>query len=178
MTVKQRIITFIETQKIPTKTFERVCGLSNGYLRQLKSSPTVDKVESMLSAYPQLSRNWLLRGEGEMLVPVEKRAEPRPLPPKDDEKPPAALPSEILAQLVNDNKAQIDWLRGMVESEKKEKERLSSQLDAAIDAVQKAQSTIAELSSALKKESIAPSASSTCASPARSSAAPALTEHI
>lgn len=113
-----------------------------------------------------------------MLVPVEKRAEPRPLPPKDDEKPPAALPSEILAQLVNDNKAQIDWLRGMVESEKKEKERLSSQLDAAIDAVQKAQSTIAELSSALKKESIAPSASSTCASPARSSAAPALTEHI
>lgn len=66
--VKERIITFIKDKNLSVKGFESACGLSNGYLRQLKNSPTVDKVEKIISAYPELNRDWLLRGEGNMLV--------------------------------------------------------------------------------------------------------------
>ena len=66
-TVKERIISFIEFKKISLRGFEARCGLSNGYLRQLRNSPTADKVEMILSAFPELRREWLMTGEGEML---------------------------------------------------------------------------------------------------------------
>jgi phage repressor protein C with HTH and peptisase S24 domain len=68
MSVKERIEQFIAQKQISKYEFERACGLSNGYLRQLKKSPTADKIESIISAYPELSRTWLLTGEGEMLT--------------------------------------------------------------------------------------------------------------
>lgn len=67
MTVKERIISFIEFKKISLRGFETRCGLSNGYLRQLRNSPTADKVEMILSAFPEIRREWLMTGEGEML---------------------------------------------------------------------------------------------------------------
>lgn len=66
-TVKERIISFIELKKISWRGFEARCGLSNGYLRHLRNSPTADKVEMILSAFPDLRREWLMTGEGEML---------------------------------------------------------------------------------------------------------------
>lgn len=42
-------------------------GLSNGYINSLKKSPTADKLQMIIGAYPDLSINWLLTGEGEML---------------------------------------------------------------------------------------------------------------
>ena len=66
-TVKERIKEFLKTQGIPVRTFEAHCGLSNGYLRQLRNSPTVDKMEIILREYPQLNREWLTTGEGDML---------------------------------------------------------------------------------------------------------------
>lgn len=68
-TIKDRLGFFLNSQGIKVSTFEKTCGLSNGYLRQLRKSPTADKVEIMLSAFPQLSRTWLLTGEGDMLTP-------------------------------------------------------------------------------------------------------------
>lgn len=67
VTVKERINTFIKYKKISARAFESICGLSNGYLRQLKNSPTVDKMESILSAFPEINREWLTTGDGEML---------------------------------------------------------------------------------------------------------------
>ncbi len=66
-TVKERISEFIKFKKISSRAFETRCNLSNGYLRQLKSSPTADKIEIILSAFPELRREWLMTGEGEML---------------------------------------------------------------------------------------------------------------
>lgn len=73
-TVKQRLIQFIKAENISIREFERTCGLSNGYIKSLRESPKVEKIADILSAYPELSRTWLLTGEGEMLnttkVPV------------------------------------------------------------------------------------------------------------
>lgn len=66
-TVKERLILFVRTKNISQKKFETLAGLSNGYLNNLKNSPTVDKLQSILKAFPELNRRWLLTGEGEML---------------------------------------------------------------------------------------------------------------
>lgn len=58
---------FIEHQGIRRSVFERACGFSNGYTRNLKENPSASKIEDILMAYPELNRVWLLSGEGEML---------------------------------------------------------------------------------------------------------------
>ena len=67
MTIKERIEMFIEHQGIRRSVFERACGFSNGYTRNLKENPSASKIEDILMAYPELNRVWLLSGEGEML---------------------------------------------------------------------------------------------------------------
>lgn len=67
-TVKERINEFIKFKKISSRGFESRCGLSNGYLRQLRNSPTVDKIKMILSAFPEINREWLVSGEGDMLM--------------------------------------------------------------------------------------------------------------
>lgn len=66
-TVKQRIIQFIEATGQRTNAFEKRCGFSNGYIYSLKESPSVAKMERIFEEYPNLSRVWLLAGEGPML---------------------------------------------------------------------------------------------------------------
>ena len=67
MTIKERIEIFIERQGIRRSVFEKSCGFSNGYTRNLKENPSATKIEDILNAYPELNRVWLLSGEGEML---------------------------------------------------------------------------------------------------------------
>ena len=66
-TVKQRIMEFINFKKISQRKFERTAGLSNGYLIQLRQTPSVDKISMILSAYPEINKTWLLSGDGNML---------------------------------------------------------------------------------------------------------------
>ena len=47
--------------------FEKRCGLSNGYIKNFKGNFGSDKLENLLNAFPNLNREWLLTGEGEML---------------------------------------------------------------------------------------------------------------
>lgn len=67
VTVKERIMEYIESQKISVNSFERTVGLSVGYLRQLRKEPSREKIKSIIIAYPELNEHWLLTGEGEML---------------------------------------------------------------------------------------------------------------
>lgn len=65
--VKQRLIDFIYSKKLSQQKFENICGLSNGYVNNIKISIGARKLHDILQAFPELNRNWLLFGEGEML---------------------------------------------------------------------------------------------------------------
>ena len=67
-TVKQRITKFIKDKNISVRNFEKEAGLSNGYLKQLKNAPSVDKFQSIISAFPDINPDWLLTGSGEMYL--------------------------------------------------------------------------------------------------------------
>lgn len=68
MTTKDRLIKYIAHTGLATSRFESLCGLSNGYVRNLKNQIGEDKLSNILNAFPELSKIWLLTGEGSMLV--------------------------------------------------------------------------------------------------------------
>lgn len=67
MSVKQRLVEFIKYVGVSQSAFERMCGMSNGYVNNLKNTMGVTKLQSVLSAFPALNGEWLLYGKGEML---------------------------------------------------------------------------------------------------------------
>lgn len=67
MTVKERLVAFLKFRNIPHSRFEKKCGLCNGYVNSIRKGIGVEKLDTILRAYPELNRNWLLFGEGEML---------------------------------------------------------------------------------------------------------------
>jgi hypothetical protein len=66
-TVKQRVVEFIEYKKISVRSFERLCGLSNGYVKGIKHTIFPDKMKGITLQYPELNPVWLLTGEGQMI---------------------------------------------------------------------------------------------------------------
>jgi transcriptional regulator with XRE-family HTH domain len=69
MTIKERTYSFIEYKGITVKKFEELCGLSNGYISSMRKGFGTDKLNNVLKIFPELNREWLLYGEGEMLNP-------------------------------------------------------------------------------------------------------------
>lgn len=77
-TVKERLLEFLKTEGISGSEFTRKMGLSPAYLASMRKSMPEEKVEKLTQLYPQLSRDWLLYGEGEMYREeiVEKGIDP------------------------------------------------------------------------------------------------------
>lgn len=69
MNIKERTYQFIEFKGISVKKFEELCKLSNGYLSSMRKGYGDDKLNNVLTMFPELNREWLLYGEGEMLNP-------------------------------------------------------------------------------------------------------------
>lgn len=67
-TVKDRIITYIKHIGISQKKFEETVGISNGYVNNVKASPSSTVLQKIFGAYPELNKDWLLTGEGPMLT--------------------------------------------------------------------------------------------------------------
>jgi len=67
MGVKERIYLFAKSEHLPIKRFEQMCGMSNGYVSSMRKGMGADKLENVLRAFPNLNRDWLLYGEGEMI---------------------------------------------------------------------------------------------------------------
>lgn len=82
MTTKERTLRFITYKGLSVKKFEEMCGLSNGYLNSMKSGYGNSKLLQVLRAFPELNRDWLVYGEGEMLV--ETATLPRPTEVRED----------------------------------------------------------------------------------------------
>lgn len=67
MTVKERLVTYLKFKDLGQNKFERLAGLSNGYIANIKANPSADKLTKIFEYATDLSRDWLLTGEGEML---------------------------------------------------------------------------------------------------------------
>lgn len=67
-TVKQRIMKFYKRLGLSQRAFERTCGLSIGYVNNISKGIGAEKMQMILNAFPQLSQQWLLTGEGNMLT--------------------------------------------------------------------------------------------------------------
>lgn len=72
--VKDRTIEFVKVKGITMKSFETKCGLSSGYVTSMRKGFGSDKLNNVLTAFPELNRDWLLYGEGEMLKSPTERA--------------------------------------------------------------------------------------------------------
>ena len=69
MTIKERILSFLESQGIKKVDFFEATGIqsSNFKGKNMSSQPGGDMIVRVLTIYPNLSAEWLLRGEGDML---------------------------------------------------------------------------------------------------------------
>lgn len=66
-TVKERLMQFIKAKRMTVKSFEIACNMCNGYVGSIRKSIGVEKLQEIIRAFPELNRDWLLYGEGEML---------------------------------------------------------------------------------------------------------------
>lgn len=66
-TIKERILQIIEGKHLSPHAFEVKCGLTNGYVKNINEEIGSKKMESILKTFPEISAEWLLLGEGEML---------------------------------------------------------------------------------------------------------------
>lgn len=71
LTIKDKILTFLQEKGIKKADFFEEMGIqpSNFKGKNMQSQPGGDMLVKILSIYPDLSADWLLRDKGEMLVP-------------------------------------------------------------------------------------------------------------
>lgn len=76
MTVKERILQFLDEREISKSLFFNKVGISPSNFKGVgkKSSIGSDLVVKILTEYPELSPEWLMLGEGEMLRDPSKQA--------------------------------------------------------------------------------------------------------
>ena len=72
MVTKERLIQFIAHLGLRNAEFERTCGLSNGFVQNTNDRIRRASLNQIQSAYPQLNMDWLVNGNGEMLLPEDQ----------------------------------------------------------------------------------------------------------
>ncbi len=65
--IKERTIEFVKSKGMSMKGFEQKCNLSSGYVTSMRKGFGIEKLNNVLTAFPDLNRDWLLYGEGEMI---------------------------------------------------------------------------------------------------------------
>ena len=68
--VKNRLIDFLKYKGISQSKFEQQCGISNGYVNNIRKGIKSEMFDKKIAPiFPELSKTWLLLGEGSMIVP-------------------------------------------------------------------------------------------------------------
>lgn len=68
--VKNRLLDFLKYKGISQSKFEQQCGISNGYVNNIRKGIKSEMFDKKIAPiFPELSKTWLLLGEGSMLVP-------------------------------------------------------------------------------------------------------------
>lgn len=96
LTIKEKILSFLESQGIKKVDFFEATGIqsSNFKGKNMSSQPGGDMIVRVLTIYPNLSAEWLLRGEGDMLKSSVTKDKPKII--KTDTKKDNDLSSSIL----------------------------------------------------------------------------------
>ena len=76
-TVQDRTLELIKFNELTMKAFEQRCDLSTGYVTSMRKGYGSEKLNNVLTAFPELNREWLLYGEGDMLSSTSS-AQPQP----------------------------------------------------------------------------------------------------
>lgn len=92
MSVKERLKEFIKSRNMTVQRFEAICGLSNGYVSSIRKGLGIEKLEIVLTKFPELSRDWLQYGEGEMLNEAPPKSEDANVFPAVDKKDSRMIP--------------------------------------------------------------------------------------
>ncbi len=72
-TVKGRLLALLKMKRMSQTEFTKLLGVSSTYIGAMRRSIPHDKVRQIMQIFPDLNRNWLLYGEGEMLLqPVKE----------------------------------------------------------------------------------------------------------
>lgn len=109
LTIKERILTFLESQSIKKVDFFETTGIqsSNFKGKNMQSQPGGDTLVKVLKLYPSLSAEWLMRGEGEMLKNVVSA--PVPLEDNSEDKVNLLGPSErVIDKLLTTTQEQAE----------------------------------------------------------------------
>ena len=120
--VKERLLTFIAYKELSVSAFEKACGLSNGYIRNFKGNLGGTKLEDILNAFPELSRDWLLFGK-------EEASENQPQN-RVEEKPEEKDSVERMLLLVESQSKVIESLTQLIKAKDEKIEELLEELDA------------------------------------------------
>ena len=109
LTIKERILAFLESQSIKKVDFFETTGIqsSNFKGKNMQSQPGGDTLVKVLKLYPALSAEWLMRGEGEMLKNVVSA--PFPLEDNSEDKGNLLSPSErVIDKLLTTTQEQAE----------------------------------------------------------------------
>lgn len=71
MEIKERLKLFAQAKNLTIQRLELQWGVCNGYVNSIRKSIGLEKLGQLLKTFPDLNRDWLLYGEGEMLNKIE-----------------------------------------------------------------------------------------------------------
>lgn len=139
--IKERLIAFIAYLGIGQGKFEKECGVSNGYVNNIRKSITPEKLQQIALRYPELNTGWLMTGEGEMIknnLVQTKHGNYSPERPYDEVFSPQRANvvqgnnNENIRQSVEDRgkDKEIEMLKGIIKEDKEEIAFLRSLLAA------------------------------------------------
>lgn len=116
MTVKERLINYLDYKRISKTAFGRAIGVSSSYITSMRKSIQPEKLQSIALNYPDLNIDWLLTGDGEMLKPSNRQ-----LAGKDTGTDSISLRIEqIIRELFGDDKQAFAKAVGIEEADIKE----------------------------------------------------------
>lgn len=75
MDIKERVLLFAEYKGIKPSVLEKQLGISRSYFYNIKSI-SAEVLSKIVTTYPEVSADWLLTGQGEMLRQPSEPTEP------------------------------------------------------------------------------------------------------
>ena len=128
--IKSRLSAFIEYKELTNAAFEKICGLSNGYIRNFKGNLGAKKLDDILTSFPELNRNWLLFGTGDMLNNLSCNQNPVEEKPRleAETKPQLSDVEALLRDMLAEERARVDTLNEVIWELKEENGKLKALL--------------------------------------------------